>query len=140
MSTSTVPVASPEAPSLISTLPRGAALTDGLTVARRNLLRILRTPQLVFFSTIQPIMFVLLFNYVFGGAIIRGGGKYIDYLLPGDHGADRGVRRHVDRDRPRHRHGHGHHGPLPVPARWPAPPCCPGEPALTRSATCSWSC
>jgi len=83
MSTSTVPVASPEAPSLISTLPRGAALTDGLTVARRNLLRILRTPQLVFFSTIQPIMFVLLFNYVFGGAILRSGGKYIDYLLPG---------------------------------------------------------
>ena len=84
MSTSTVPVASPEAPSLISTLPRGAALTDGLTVARRNLLRILRTPQLVFFSTIQPIMFVLLFNYVFGGAIVPGGGDtYIDYLLPG---------------------------------------------------------
>ena len=83
MSTSTAPVTSPEAPSLISTLPRGAALTDGLTVARRNLLRILRTPQLVFFSTIQPIMFVLLFNYVFGGAILRSGGKYIDYLLPG---------------------------------------------------------
>ena len=83
MSTSTVPVTSPETPSLISTLPRGAALTDGLTVARRNLLRILRTPQLVFFSTIQPIMFVLLFNYVFGGAILRSGGKYIDYLLPG---------------------------------------------------------
>jgi ABC-2 type transport system permease protein/oleandomycin transport system permease protein len=83
MSTSTAPVASPATPALISTLPRGAALTDGLTVARRNLLRILRTPQLVFFSTIQPIMFVLLFNYVFGGAILRTGGKYIDYLLPG---------------------------------------------------------
>ena len=83
MSTSTAPIASPATPSLISTLPRGAALTDGLTVARRNLLRILRTPQLVFFSTIQPIMFVLLFNYVFGGAILRTGGKYIDYLLPG---------------------------------------------------------
>ena len=83
MSTSIAPIASPATPSLISTLPRGAALTDGLTVARRNLLRILRTPQLVFFSTIQPIMFVLLFNYVFGGAILRTGGKYIDYLLPG---------------------------------------------------------
>ena len=84
MSTRTAPVASPATPSLISTLPRGAALTDGLTIARRNLLRILRTPQLVFFSTIQPIMFVLLFNYVFGGAIVPGGGDtYIDYLLPG---------------------------------------------------------
>jgi len=83
VSTTTVPVASPDAAPLVSTLPRGAALTDGLTIARRNLLRILRTPQLVFFSTIQPIMFVLLFNYVFGGAIVRGGTKYIDYLLPG---------------------------------------------------------
>jgi ABC transporter DrrB family efflux protein len=84
MSTSTAPVSSPEAARLISTLPRGAALTDGMTIARRNLLRILRTPQLVFFATIQPIMFVLLFNYVFGGAInAPGGGKYIDYLLPG---------------------------------------------------------
>jgi ABC transporter DrrB family efflux protein len=84
MRTSTARVASPDTPSLISSLPRGAALTDGLTVARRNLVRILRTPQLVFFSTIQPIMFVLLFNYVFGGAIrAPGGGKYIDYLLPG---------------------------------------------------------
>jgi ABC transporter DrrB family efflux protein len=83
MSTTTAPVSSPEAARLISTLPRGAALTDGLTIARRNLLRILRTPQLVFFSTIQPIMFVLLFNYVFGGAINATGGKYIDYLLPG---------------------------------------------------------
>jgi len=84
MSTRTAPVTSPATPSLMSTLPRGAALTDGLTIARRNLLRILRTPQLVFFATIQPIMFVLLFNYVFGGAIVPGGGDtYIDYLLPG---------------------------------------------------------
>ena len=71
-------------PAAVVALPRSAALVDGLTVARRNLLRILRTPQLVFFSTIQPIMFVLLFNYVFGGAIDpTGGGSYIDYLLPG---------------------------------------------------------
>ena len=84
MSTTTAPVSSPAAAPVVATLPRGAALTDGLTIARRNLLRILRTPQLVFFSTIQPIMFVLLFNYVFGGALVPGGGdKYIDYLLPG---------------------------------------------------------
>ena len=114
MSTSTAPVASPATPSLISTLPRGAALTDGLTVARRNLLRILRTPQLVFFSTIQPIMFVLLFNYVFGGAILRTGGKYIDYLLPGimvqtvAFGAtSTAIGLATDMT-------HGHHGPLPV--------------------------
>jgi len=82
MSATTAPV-SPASASLVATLPHGAAWIDGLTIARRNLVRILRTPQLVFFSTIQPIMFVLLFNYVFGGAINATGGKYIDYLLPG---------------------------------------------------------
>ena len=84
MTTTSVPVSSTAPDAVITSLPRGAALVDGLTVARRNVLRILRTPQLVFFSTIQPIMFVLLFNYVFGGAINpTGGGNYIDYLLPG---------------------------------------------------------
>jgi ABC-2 type transport system permease protein/oleandomycin transport system permease protein len=82
MSTTTS-VSSPAVAPVVATLPRGAAWTDGLTIARRNLLRIVRTPQLVFFSTIQPIMFVLLFNYVFGGALVPGGGKYINYLLPG---------------------------------------------------------
>jgi ABC-2 type transport system permease protein len=83
MTTTTAQVSAPTPAPLITTLPRGAAIADGLVIARRNLLRILRTPQLVFFSTIQPIMFVLLFNYVFGGAIVRGGEKYINYLLPG---------------------------------------------------------
>ena len=102
------------------TSPAGAAVVDGLAIARRNLLRILRTPQLVFFSTIQPIMFVLLFNYVFGGAIDpTGGGSYIDYLLPGDHGADGGLRRHVDGGRPGHGHGTRHPGPLPFPSHGP---------------------
>jgi ABC transporter DrrB family efflux protein len=52
----------------------------------RNLLRNVRLPQLVVFATIQPVMFLLLFNFVFGGAIHAGGGqggKYIDFLLPG---------------------------------------------------------
>jgi ABC transporter DrrB family efflux protein len=52
----------------------------------RNLLRNVRLPQLLVFATIQPVMFLLLFNYVFGGAIHAGGGQggtYIDFLLPG---------------------------------------------------------
>ena len=58
--------------------------TDTFVVARRNLLRYLRLPQLLVFSTIQPIMFVLLFAFVFGGAItIPGDFEYIDYLIPG---------------------------------------------------------
>jgi ABC-2 type transport system permease protein/oleandomycin transport system permease protein len=55
-------------------------------VTRRNLRHFVRQPQLLIFSTVQPIMFVLLFTYVFGGAIGRAlpqGVSYIDFLLPG---------------------------------------------------------
>jgi len=58
-------------------------LTDGLVMTRRNLLRYVRVPQLLVFSTIQPIMFVLLFVYVFGGAIRTGPISYVDFLMPG---------------------------------------------------------
>jgi len=59
---------------------------DGQIVTARNLRHFVRQPQLLIFSTIQPSMFVLLFAYVFGGAV-RGslphGVSYIDFLLPG---------------------------------------------------------
>ena len=59
-------------------------ISDTLTLTRRNLLAITRIPEALFFSTIQPIMFVLLFRYVFGGAIkVPGGLPYVDYLMPG---------------------------------------------------------
>ena len=45
------------------------ALEDGLTIARRNLIKIKRVPDLLVFTTLSPIMFVLLFAYVFGSAI-----------------------------------------------------------------------
>ncbi|MFO7589769.1 MAG: ABC transporter permease [Acidimicrobiia bacterium] len=61
--------------------PRIAA--DALTIAWRNLLNIRRTPELLVFSTIQPIIFVLMFRYVFGGAIRVPGGSYVNYLMPG---------------------------------------------------------
>lgn len=64
------------------------ALKDIAVLTRRNLIRNIRLPQLLLFATVQPVMFLLLFNYVFGGAI--GGaippaaqGKYINWLLPG---------------------------------------------------------
>lgn len=60
---------------------------DGWIVTKRNLMRYLRLPQLVIISSIQPIMFLTLFNFVFGGAIGASltvpGGEYINYLLPG---------------------------------------------------------
>jgi ABC-2 type transport system permease protein len=49
----------------------------------RNLLRYVRLPQLLVFSTIQPVMFVLLFNYVFGGAVVVPVKPYINYLMAG---------------------------------------------------------
>jgi ABC-2 type transport system permease protein/oleandomycin transport system permease protein len=64
-------------------LPASAAFTDAIVIARRNLLTIIRTPQLLVFSTIQPVMFVLLFRYVFGGAINVPTRSYASYLLPG---------------------------------------------------------
>jgi ABC transporter DrrB family efflux protein len=63
-----------------------SAVTDARVVTRRNLRHFTRQPGLLIFSTIQPIMFVLLFAYVFGGAVkgsLPGGVDYIDFLLPG---------------------------------------------------------
>jgi len=56
---------------------------DTIVLARRNLKRIPRQPDLLIAYTIQPVMFVLLFVYVFGGAINTGGLDYVDFLMPG---------------------------------------------------------
>jgi ABC-2 type transport system permease protein len=61
----------------------GAALTDGWVVTKRNLIKIKRIPDLLIFSTIQPIMFVVLFAYVFGGSIAIPGVNYREYLMAG---------------------------------------------------------
>jgi ABC-2 type transport system permease protein/oleandomycin transport system permease protein len=60
-----------------------ASLSDTLVLARRNLVRIPRQPDLLIAYTIQPVMFVLLFVYVFGGAIRTPGFDYVDFLMPG---------------------------------------------------------
>jgi ABC transporter DrrB family efflux protein len=64
----------------------GSAVADAVVVTVRNLRHFVRQPELLIFSTIQPVMFVLLFVYVFGGAVSRSlppGVSYVDYLLPG---------------------------------------------------------
>jgi ABC-2 type transport system permease protein len=63
----------------------GYTVSDALAMTRRNLIRYIRIPTLLVFSTVQPIMFVLLFAYVFGGAIkgLPPGVKYIDFLMSG---------------------------------------------------------
>jgi len=60
------------------------AARDSFAVAVRNLIAYRRVPQLLVFSTIQPVIFVLMFRYVFGGAIkLPGHVSYVDYLMPG---------------------------------------------------------
>jgi ABC transporter DrrB family efflux protein len=59
-------------------------LSDSLVITRRNLIKVKRVPDLIVFATLSPIMFVLLFRYVFGGAInLPDGITYAEFLLPG---------------------------------------------------------
>lgn len=59
------------------------ALADGAVVAKRNVIKIKRVPELLVFVLISPIMFVLLFAYVFGGSIDVPGGRYREFLIAG---------------------------------------------------------
>jgi hypothetical protein len=59
------------------------ALGDGAVVAKRNLIKIKRVPELLVFTTLQPIMFILLFAYIFGSAIDTGGVSYREFLIAG---------------------------------------------------------
>jgi ABC-2 type transport system permease protein/oleandomycin transport system permease protein len=67
-----------------STAKRGLpwVVRDAMVMVRRYTIHSFRQPELIVFSTIQPVMFVLLFRYVFGGAI-QTGTSYVDYLMPG---------------------------------------------------------
>src|SRR6202043_239260 len=62
----------------------GWAVTDTLTITRRNLLVWMRVPAYIFFTLVQPVIFVLMFRYVFGGAIrVSSTGGYVNFLMPG---------------------------------------------------------
>jgi len=61
----------------------GWVVTDTLTITRRNLIVWMRVPAYLVFTLVQPIIFVVLFRYVFGGAIPVPGGRYVDFLMPG---------------------------------------------------------
>ncbi|MBA2553256.1 MAG: ABC transporter permease [Geodermatophilaceae bacterium] len=67
-----------------ATPDQGSAMSDALVVTWRNLKRIPRIPELAVFAILQSVMFVLLFAFVFGGAIpLPGGGSYREFLMPG---------------------------------------------------------
>jgi ABC transporter DrrB family efflux protein len=80
MTAATTTVLTPEQ---LADAARPRPVVDALTIAWRNVLNIRRNPQLLVFSTIQPVIFVLMFRYVFGGAIRTPGVDYIDFLMPG---------------------------------------------------------
>jgi ABC transporter DrrB family efflux protein len=61
----------------------GQTLNDGIALTRRNVIKIKRVPDLLVFSTLSPIMFVLLFAYVFGSAIVVPGTSYREFLMAG---------------------------------------------------------
>jgi oleandomycin transport system permease protein len=73
----------PPAPAVPERFGPGAALRHALAICGRNLKHLLRTPQALIFIAFQPIMLVLLFNYVFGGAVKDAGVRYVQYMLPG---------------------------------------------------------
>src|SRR5207245_11087625 len=58
------------------------AILDALVLAKRSVLETVRVPELIMLVAIQPIMFVLLFRYVFGGAVQVPGGQYVHLLMP----------------------------------------------------------
>jgi len=57
--------------------------SNTMQIVKRNVMRNFRLPKLIIFSSVQPIIFLLLFNFVFGGAVSGDGGEYINFLLPG---------------------------------------------------------
>ena len=62
---------------------KASLLASTTVIARRTFLKFIRTPQLVVVGTIQGAMFLLIFRYVFGGAIVTGNIKYVNFLVPG---------------------------------------------------------
>ena len=63
--------------------PVSRFLSDGWITTRRNLLKIRRVPDILVFTLIQPIMFVLLFTYVYGGVIDIPGSSYVEFIMAG---------------------------------------------------------
>jgi ABC-2 type transport system permease protein len=63
--------------------PRASALSAALTFGWRGMLKVKHVPEQLLDVTITPVMFVLMFTYLFGGAIAGSTGDYLDYILPG---------------------------------------------------------
>ena len=84
MSAVAVQAGAPGAPASPSLVTQARwAVSDTLAITRRNLLVWMRVPAYIVFTVIQPVIFVLMFRYVFGGAINVPGTNYVNFLMPG---------------------------------------------------------
>ena len=83
MTATTAPVTAPAPVTPARKSKLGWAVSDTLAITGRNLRAMQRVPEVIVFSTIQPILFVLMFRYAFGGAVRVPGVPYVDYLMPG---------------------------------------------------------
>ena len=92
---------------------------DGAVITRRNLLKIKRVPDLLVFATLSPIMFVLLFAFIFGSAIPLPGVDYKEFLMRRDLHPDGGLRQHHHRREPGRGPAEGPDRPVPVAADGP---------------------
>jgi ABC-2 type transport system permease protein len=63
--------------------PRASALSAAMTFGWRGMLKVKHVPEQLLDVTITPVMFVVLFTYLFGGAVAGSTGEYLDYILPG---------------------------------------------------------
>src|SRR3712207_349970 len=63
--------------------PRASGVSAALTFAWRGMLKVKHVPEQLLDATITPVMFVLMFTYLFGGAVSGSTGEYLDYILPG---------------------------------------------------------
>ena len=83
MTTTTTALVVTDPPARVATLGGAGPVATTLAVARRSVLKFVRTPQLIVVGTLQGAMFLLIFRYVFGGAIHTGPVPYVDFLVPG---------------------------------------------------------
>ncbi|HZQ84817.1 MAG TPA: ABC transporter permease [Acidimicrobiales bacterium] len=81
MTATTIPLRAPT--TTVSRSKAAWAVADALSVAKRNIISMMRMPQVIVLSTVQPIIFVLMFRYVFGASISVPGVRYVDYLMAG---------------------------------------------------------
>ena len=63
--------------------PRAGAVSAALTFGWRGMLKVKHVPEQLLDATVTPVMFLLMFTYIFGGAISGSAGEYLDYILPG---------------------------------------------------------